>query len=346
MINALCKFEEWEMAIDAFRLMGLEGIESSSFTLVSMALVCSNLGGSDGLRLGKQVHGYSLRFNDRKTFTNNSLMAMYPKLGQVKDSEIVFEVFAERDMISWNTMISALAQKWPEIHAFVLRNGDLIANSFVTSALVDMYCNCKQVESGRRLFDDALKRRLGLWLCVLPCCAALSTLDVAVGSALVDMFAKCGCISLARKIFYGMPTRNVISWNVILMAYGMHGKGEEALKLSMDMLSDRSRNRDLKPNEVTFTATFAACSYSGMVDLGRNLFYKIKEDYGIEPIEDHYACIIDLLGQAGQLKEAYKLINSMPPVYGKLGAWSSMLGACCWVHQNVELFHYKISTKV
>lgn len=547
MINALCKFEEWEMAIEAFRLMGLEEIESSSFTLVSMALACSNLGGGDGLRLGRQVHGHSVRLNDRKTFTNNSLMAMYAKLGQVKDSEIVFEAFAERDMISWNTMISALAQNGrfsdaleylnsmimegfkpdemtissalpacshlelldvgKEIHAYVLRNEDLIANSFVISALVDMYCNCKQVESGRRLFDDALERRLGLWnamvagyarngfydealilfmdmigdaglspnpttiasilpacvhsenfakkeaihgyiiklsfsndkyvqnalmdmysrigkinvseflfenmegkdivswntmitgyvvcgyyedalrlvqqmqvvgreneikedneddlgrcnlkpnsitlMTVLPGCAALSTLekgkeihafvirhflatDVAIGSALVDMYAKCGCISLARKVFDGMPTRNVISWNVILMACGMHGKGEEALKLFKDMVSDRSRNRDLKPNEVTFIAIFAACSHSGLVDLGRNLFYRMKEDYGIEPTEDHYACIIDLLGRAGQLKEAYKLINSMPPGYGKLGAWSSMLGAC-WVHQNVEL---------
>lgn len=541
MINGLCKFEEWEMAMDAFRLMCLEGMLPNSFTLVSMALACSNVGGSDGLRLGKQVHGYSLRVNDRKTFTNNALMAMYAKLGKVRDAVVVFEVFAERDLISWNTIISVLVQDdhfhealgylnlmilegfkpdevtissvlpacshlelldtGKEIHAYLLRNEDLIANSFVTSALVDMYCNCKQVESGRRVFDDAVERRLGLWnamlsgyarnglydqalilfidmmedsglspnpttiasvlpacvhsenfvvkqvihgyviklglskdryvqnalmdlysriglinvseflfngmedkdivswntmitgcvicgyhedalrlvhhmqaaskennednfrcnlkpnsitvMTVLPGCASLSTLekgkeihaycirhflatDVAVGSALVDMYAKCGCISLARKVFDAMPTRNVISWNVILMGYGMHGKGEEALKLFKAMASDGSRNSELKPNEVTFIALFAACSHSGMVDEGRKLFYRMKEEHGIEPTEDHYACFIDLLGRAGQIKEAYELINSMPSEYGKLGAWSSMLGAC-WVHQNVEI---------
>lgn len=546
MINALCKSEEWEMAMDAFRLMSLEGILPSSFTLVSMALACSNVNRGDGLRLGKQVHGYSLRVNDTVTFTNNALMAMYAKLGKLRDAEVVFEIFAERDLISWNTIISALVQDarfhealrylnlmilegfkpdevtiasvlpacshlelldtGKEIHAYLLRNEDLVANSFVTSALVDMYCNCKQVESGRRVFDDAIERRAGLWnamlsgyarnghydkalilfidmmgdsglspnpttiasvlpACVhsenfvvkeaihgyiiklglsndtyvqnalmdlysriglinvseflfnrmedkdivswntmitgcvicgyhedalrlvhhmqaaartsyskennedkfgrnlkpntitvmtaLPGCATLSTLekgkeihaycirhflatDVAVGSALVDMYAKCGCLSLARKVFDAMPTKNVISWNVILMAYGMHGKGEEALKLFKAMVSDGSRNRELKPNDVTFVALFAACSHSGLVDEGRKLFYRMKEEHGIEPTEDHYACVIDLLGRAGQIKEAYELINSMPSEYGKLGAWSSMLGAC-WVHQNVEI---------
>ncbi|KAK4397614.1 Pentatricopeptide repeat-containing protein, chloroplastic [Sesamum angolense] len=89
LINALCKFEEWELALEAFRSMGLESIDPSSFTLVSVALACSNLNRHDGLRLGKQVHGYTLRINEQKTFTNNSLMAMYAKLGRIDDAKIV-----------------------------------------------------------------------------------------------------------------------------------------------------------------------------------------------------------------------------------------------------------------
>lgn len=546
LINALCKFEKWDMALESLRLMGFEGIEPSSFTLVSAALACSNLGGSEGLKLGKQVHGYTLRVDDCKTFTKNALMTMYAKLGSVGDSRAVFEVYANRDVVSWNTIISAFQQNdqfyealehfnlmiiegfkpdamtissvlpacsnlelldlGKEIHAYVLRNEDLIENSFVASALVDMYCNCKQVQNGRKVFVGTVERRLGLWnamlagyarngfyesalmlfldmmevpglfpnattiasvlpscvhceafsnkevihgyiiklgfsrdryvqnalvdlysrihkitvseylfsimenrdivswntmitgyvvcgyhenaLClmnqmqeaersvgwkgnyenelgvpikpnsitlmtVLPGCAALSTLakgkeihayairnalasDVAVGSALVDMYAKCGCLDLARKVFDGMPTRNVISWNVIIMAYGMHGKGKEALELFDTMVVDGSRNGEVKPNEVTFIAVFAACSHSGLVDEGRQLFYKMKEDHGIEPAADHYACVIDLLGRAGLLNEAHQLIKSMPTHYDKIGAWSSMLGACR-VHQNVEL---------
>ncbi|KAL8513307.1 hypothetical protein ACS0TY_019494 [Phlomoides rotata] len=536
LINALCKYEEWELALDAFRLMGLEGIEPSSFTLVSVALACSNLNRRGGLRLGKQLHGYSLRVDDRKTFTDNSLMAMYAKLGRIDDAKIIFECFAHRDMVSWNTIISSFSQNdrfyealeyfrfmneegfkpdgvtissvlpacshlelldlGKEIHTYVLRNDDFMGNSFVTSALVDMYCNCKQVVSGNRVFEGAMNRRLGVWnamfagytqngfykealmlfmkfivvsslfpnpttmasvlpacvhceafadkevihgyvvklglwrdryvqnalmdlysrkgkiniaeyifqnmeskdnvswntmitgyvvcgcyvdalvllhkmqigeendeldkniklsfrpnsvtlMTILPGCAALSALakggeihayafrnrlesDVAVGSALVDMYAKCGCLNMARRVFESMPNRNVITWNAMIMAYGMHGEGDEALRLFRNM------GTEVLPNEITFISIFASCSHSGMVDEGKQLFHRMKVDYGVEPNADHYACVVDLLGRAGRLDEAYCIITSMPIGLDKVGAWSSLLGACR-IHQNVEL---------
>nr|AYM00633.1 pentatricopeptide repeat protein [Salvia miltiorrhiza] len=543
LINALCKYQEWELALEAFRLMGLDKIEPSSFTLVSVALACSNLNRRDGLRLGKQLHGYSLRVDERKTFTDNSLMAMYAKLGRVDDAKIIFEWFAHHDMVSWNTIISAFSQNdrfyegleyframndegfkpdgvtissvlpacshlelldlGKEIHAFVLRNDDFMRNSFVTSALVDMYCNCKQVMSGRRVFDSALDRKLGTWnamfagytqngfyleavmlfmklmvvsglfpnpttmasvlpacvhceafvdkevmhgyvlklglgrdryvqnalmdlysrvgkvdvseyifhnmeskdivsyntmitgyvvcgyhedalvllhemqtaekkhgvnvdfdknievsfrpnsvtlMTILPGCAALAALtkgkeihayafrnglesDVAVGSALVDMYAKCGCLIMARSVFESMPNRNVITWNAMIMAYGMHGEGDGALTLFRKMVVDGG---EVKPNEVTFIAVFAACSHSGLVDDGKQLFQTMKADHGVEPNADHYACVVDLLGRAGRLDEAYDIINLMPVGLDKVGVWSSLLGACR-IHQNVQL---------
>ncbi|KAL6970842.1 hypothetical protein U1Q18_030526 [Sarracenia purpurea var. burkii] len=445
MIAALCHFEEWELALKGFRTMQSERLDPSSFTLVSVALACSNLSKREGLRLGKQVHGYSLRVDDWKPFTKNALMAMYAQLGRVDDSKAIFELFGDRDIVSWNTIISSFSQSGrfyealtllhlmilegikpdgvtiasvlpacshlelldvgKETHAFALRNDELIGNSFVGSALVDMYCNCKLVESGRRVFDGILERRLGLWnamiagyaqhdfnekalmlfmemvhvsgllpntttmasvlpacvdceafsdkagmhgyvvklgfgtdryvqnalmdmysrmgkievskyifdrmetrdvvswntiitahvicgchenalmllnemqrveeknhdygnernmpykpnaitvMTILPGCAALAALakgkeihayairnafasDVAVGSALVDMYSKCGCLNLSRRVFDGMPIRNVITWNVIIMAYGMHGKGEETLELFKSMVAE------------------------------------------------------------------------------------------------------------
>lgn len=546
-IAALCRFEKWEQALEAFRAMQMENMELSSFTLVSVALACSNLGVMHGLRLGKQLHGYSLRVGDQKTFTNNALMAMYAKLGRVDDSKALFESFVDRDMVSWNTMISSFSQSdrfsealsffrlmvlegveldgvtiasvlpacshlerldvGKEIHAYVLRNNDLIENSFVGSALVDMYCNCRQVESGRRVFDHILGWRIELWnamisgyarngfdekalilfiemikvagllpntttmvsvmpacvhceafsnkesihgyavklgfkedryvqnalmdmysrmgkmdisetifdsmevrdrvswntmitgyvlsgrysnalvllhgmqrmentkdvkkddnndekggpykpnaitlMTVLPGCAALAALakgkeihayairnmlasDITVGSALVDMYAKCGCLNLSRRVFDEMPNKNVITWNVLIMACGMHGKGEEALELFKNMVAEAGRGGEAKPNEVTFITVFAACSHSGLISEGLNLFYRMKHDHGVEPISDHYACVVDLLGRAGQLEEAYELVNTMPAEFDKVGAWSSLLGACR-IHQNVEL---------
>lgn len=135
---------------------------------------------------------------------------------------------------------------------------------------------------------------------VLPGCAALAALakgkeihayairnmlasDVAVGSALADMYAKCGCLTLARNVFDNMPIRNVITWNVMFMAYGMHGRGDLALSLFESMVDEE----EVKPNEVTFISLFAACSHSGMVSEGQNLFRRMKDEFGVDPTEDH-----------------------------------------------------------
>ncbi|OIV91656.1 hypothetical protein TanjilG_26509 [Lupinus angustifolius] len=545
MIASLCRFDEWELSLELLRLMLEENSEPTSFTLVSVAHACSN--SRDGEWLGKQVHAYALRKGYWRTFTNNALVTMYAKLGRVDDAKALFEAFDDKDVVSWNTVISALSQNdrfleallflkrmildgvmpdgvtlasalpacshlemlniGKEIHSYALRNVDLIENSFVGSALVDMYCNCKEARKGRRVFDRISRRTVAVWnamiagyvrndfdeealglfiemvaetdfcpntttlssllpacmrceafldkegihgyivkkgfekdryvqnalmdmysrmgridisksifssmdrrdivswntmitgcvvcgrhddalnllhdmqrgqedrsnilgdygdnenlplkpnsvtlMTVLPGCAALAALgkgkeihayalkqmlatDVAVGSALVDMYAKCGCLNLSRIVFDQMPVRNVITWNVLIMAYGMHGKGQEALKLFRLMEGEGGSNGKVRPNEVTYIAIFAACSHSGMVDEGLNLFHTMKADHGVEPKADHYACLVDLLGRSGQVEEAYKLINTMPSNMSKIDAWSSLLGACR-LHQSVEI---------
>lgn len=526
MIAALCRSERWEAALEAFRAMQSEGIEPCSFALVSVALACSSLlRGRDGLRLGKQIHGYSWKMRDLRAFTINALMAMYSKFGRFDYANALLDVFDDRDLVTWNTMVSSFSQNdlfiealalfkhmvnggvdpdgvtissilpacsqlelleiGKEIHAYVLRRDSLINNAFVVSSLVDMYCNCKKTESARLIFDSIVEKTIALWnamiagyaqnghyekalmlfiemlevsgmtpnpttissvlpvcvhsefvsgregihgfvvklgfqrdmfvqnalidmysrlgkieiskstfdsmevrdvvswntmitgyvvcgrhsdalallhqmqrsdfqannitlMAILPGCAALSSLskgkeihayairnclasDVAVGSALVDMYAKCGCLALCRRVFNQIPNKNVITWNVIIMAYGMHGKGEEALALFKSMATE-----NINPNQITFIAVFMACSHSGLVDEGLSLFYTMKDLYGVEPGSDHYACIVDLLGRAGKLEDAHRLICDMAPELDKTSALSSLLGACK-VHKNVEL---------
>ncbi|KAG5571777.1 hypothetical protein H5410_061543 [Solanum commersonii] len=325
--------DKWELALEAFRLIGLDGFEASSFTLVSIALACSNLPRTDGLR---------------------------------REGWMIQELLADRDIVSWNTIITSFSQNdqfqeeikpdgvtisrvvpacshltlldvGKQIHYYVLKNDDLIGNSFVDSSLVGMYSICQQclekehwdmecyagwlagyTQNG--FFTEALMLFIEMMefsglspnpttvASVFPACQRAKrymlayairnalAMEIAVGSALVDMYAKCVCLDIARRVFDSMTSKNVITWNVLIMAYGMHGKGEEALELFRMMVLERK----VKPNNVTFIAIFAGCG-SGIVP--RN---------GIEPTADHYACIVDLLGRSGHLEEAYQLVNEMP----------------------------------
>lgn len=130
---------------------------------------------------------------------------------------MIQELLADRDIVSWNTIITSFSQNdqfrealdsfrvmiqeeikpdgvtisrvvpacshltlldvGKEIHCYVLKNDDLIGNSFVDSSLVGMYCICQQVESGRRVFDSALKRSIGIWNAMLAGWLATHKMD-------------------------------------------------------------------------------------------------------------------------------------------------------------------------
>ena len=60
----------------------------------------------------------------------------------------------------------------------------------------------------------------------------------------------------------------------------------------------------------------------------------MRNKYGFLPESEHYVCMVDLLGRAGQLNEAKDLISYMPFQRVSL-ACRSMFSACI-MHGNLE----------
>ncbi|KAL5992751.1 hypothetical protein ACLOJK_013670 [Asimina triloba] len=88
-----------------------------------------------------------------------------------------------------------------------------------------------------------------------------------ISNALISMYAKSGCIGTAHAIFSNMGAKDVVSWNTMIGGYGMHGHGTGALQLLQKM-----KQSGTKPNLASFTALLSACSHSGLVDEGLQLF--------------------------------------------------------------------------
>ncbi|XP_062117016.1 putative pentatricopeptide repeat-containing protein At5g37570 [Humulus lupulus] len=114
------------------------------------------------------------------------------------------------------------------------------------------------------------------------------------------------------------------------LGLSIHGCGEQAVSLFHMML-----NEGLIPDEVAFSVILTACSRSGLVEDGRQLFHLMKNEYSIAPSQDHYACMVDLLSRSGRLKEAYEILSSMP-MEPSSASWGALLGACK-LHCDVEL---------
>jgi pentatricopeptide repeat protein len=144
------------------------------------------------------------------------------------------------------------------------------------------------------------------------------------------MYSKCGSIEDAFQTFDVMSERNVISWNAMIAGCAQHGCGKEALKLFAQM-----PQAGIEPDHISFVSALSACSHSGLVDEGLQLFDSMCRDYCIAPREVHYACMIDLLGRAGRLDEArdfMKTIPFAPDAY----VWGALLGACR-LYGNIDL---------
>jgi pentatricopeptide repeat protein len=154
--------------------------------------------------------------------------------------------------------------------------------------------------------------------------------NVYVLTALVDMYAKCGRVGAARSLFDSARERHVITWNAMIHGYGSHGLGRAAVELFEEMESAGG-----SPNETTLLSVLSACSHAGLVDEGRRYFATMKEDYGLEPAMEHYCVMVDLLGRAGKLDEAWSFIQSMSIEPG-ISVYGAMLGACK-SHKSLKL---------
>ena len=111
------------------------------------------------------------------------------------------------------------------------------------------------------------------------------------------MYDECGSIADSCKNFSEMSDRNLVSWTSMMIGYGAHGYGKEAVELFDEMIRS-----GIRPDTIVFMTVLSACSHAGLIDEGLSITHD----------QDIYGCVVDLLGLAGRIEEAYQLIESMP----------------------------------
>ncbi|TQD82507.1 hypothetical protein C1H46_031943 [Malus baccata] len=89
-------------------------------------------------------------------------------------------------------------------------------------------------------------------------------------------------------------------------------------------LFDTSQNR----NAITWTALISGYGQNGkVVEIAREYFSSVTRDYGIQPRAQHYAALVDVLGSAGRLEEAYEFVSNSPYKEHSV-IWGAFLWAC------------------
>ncbi|EFH61184.1 predicted protein [Arabidopsis lyrata subsp. lyrata] len=319
-VSAYAQNGEPVEALEIFSQMRKMDVKPDCVALVSVlnAFTCLQ-----DLEQGRSIHASVMKMGlETEPDLLISLNTMYAKCGQVATAKILFDKMKSPNLILWNAMISGYAKNGFAKDAIDLFhemiNKDVRPDTIsITSAI----SACAQVGSleQARWMDEYVSR-------------SDYRDDVFISSALIDMFAKCGSVECARSVFDRTLDRDVVVWSAMIVGYGLHGQAREAISLY------RAMERDgVHPNDVTFLGLLIACNHSGMVREGWWFFNRMA-DHKINPQQQHYACIIDLLGRAGHLDQAYEVIKCMPVQPG-VTVWGALLSACK-KHRHVELGKY------
>ncbi|XP_021765200.1 pentatricopeptide repeat-containing protein At2g33680-like [Chenopodium quinoa] len=108
MIGGYIQHGDNEEALSLYGRMEAEGILPNDLTIASVLKGCSSLA---ALEQGKQVHARAIKYGLAGEMTiGSSLSSMYAKCGCIGEGNMVFQRMTTRDIVSWNAMISGLAQ--------------------------------------------------------------------------------------------------------------------------------------------------------------------------------------------------------------------------------------------
>lgn len=310
-------------ALRLFNLMKLEGLMGDDFTFTSLLNSCTGFG---FCQIGRGIHGIVVKLNfDLDVLVASSLVDMYAKNENLHDAHKAFDLMIFKNVVSWNTMIVGYGKYGDGIQAMKLLNKmfqeDFHPDELTLASVLISCANLAMVGEVTQVHAYTLKNGF--------------TSFTSIANAMISAYSKCGSIICALQTFSSILEPDLVSWTSIIGAYGSHGFPNEAIELFEKMLSN-----GVKPDRISFLEVLSSCGHSGLINDGLRYFTLMIDVYKIVPDPEHYACLVDFLGKAGHLKEAFDVLVSIPVEPGS-DAMGAFLGACK-VHGNLGLAKWAV----
>ncbi|XP_023000936.1 pentatricopeptide repeat-containing protein At4g32430, mitochondrial [Cucurbita maxima] len=308
-----------EDAVSLFNEMRLDGVYPNDVTFIGLlhAITMRNM-----VEQGLMVHGLCIKADFvTELCVGNSLITMYAKFESMQDASRVFMELPYREIISWNALISGYAQNGlcqEALETFLCAIMESKPNEYTFGSVLNAISGGEDIsiKHGQRCHSHLIKVGLNS--------------GPIISGALLDMYAKRGSIQESQRVFNEASKRSPFAWTALISGYAQHGDYDSVMKLFEEMKKEK-----INPDAVIFLSILAACSRNRMVDMGRQFFNMMINDHMIEPEAEHYSCMVDMLGRAGQLEEAQEMLARIPGGPG-ISALQSLLGACR-IHGNVDM---------
>jgi pentatricopeptide repeat protein len=200
MIGGYANIGDLESAFELFSIMDQVGVRRNEVTYLCKLKACAS---PSALEWGRLVHSCikSARF-ESDVRVGSALLHMYVKCGCMTEAREVFEKLSNRNIVTWNIMIGAMAANGRGMEAYELfvqmKSEGLQPNAVTYVNILNPTSASGAVDWVRKVHGHAVK-------------VGLDT-DLRVGNALIHMYGKCGNIDGARVVFERMKKVDVITW--------------------------------------------------------------------------------------------------------------------------------------
>ncbi|KAI4334257.1 hypothetical protein L6164_018968 [Bauhinia variegata] len=226
MLAGYAKAGETEEAAKIFLQLTKEGIKPNEYTFSSIINACAAPTAS--VEQGKQFHACAIktRLNDALC-VSSALVTMYAKRGNIESAYEVFKRQGERDLVSWNSMISGYAQHGHAKKALEIfdemkkQNLEMDAITFI--GVITACTHAGLVEDGQNYInmmvnDHHIRPTTELYSCM------------------VDLYGRAGILAKAMDVINGMPFPPCATvWRTLLSACRVH-RNIELGKLASEKL--------------------------------------------------------------------------------------------------------------
>ncbi|KAI5659542.1 hypothetical protein M9H77_28335 [Catharanthus roseus] len=294
------------------------GIVPDNYTFPSLLKACAKM---NALEEGKQLHCLAIKYGlNSDIYVFPAVINMYIWGSDLHSARRIFDRILEPCVVTYNAMIMGYARSSQPNKALTLfrelQTKKLKPTEVTILGVISSCALLGALELGKWIHDYVKKNGFHRY--------------VKVNTALIDMYAKCGSLEDAISVFNSMNIKDRQAWSTMIMAYAIHGGGYEAISVFEEMIK-----LQVQPDGVTFLGVLYACDHAGLIEHCFTYFYRMRDEYRIIPGIKHYGCVVDCLGRAGRLIDAYNFINNLPIEPTSL-LWRTLLAACS-IHGNVNL---------